>query len=75
MDNTADAWMQDFDALDQKEIRWAQLYDSDEFRHRTTGANDLRLISRLAAKLRHYEALLNDHAIPLDLTPGAEDHA
>lgn len=75
MPEQADAWMQAFDPRQQKQIKWAQSYDTDEYRHGDNGHNDKLIIAKMAEKLRHYEALLNDHAIPLDLTPGAEDHA
>jgi hypothetical protein len=75
MDNPTDIWMEDFDPRQQKQIKWAQAYDTDEFRHGDNGHNDKLIIAKMAAKLTHYEGLLNDHGIPLDLTPGAEDHA
>jgi len=68
-------WMQHLDEHQQKQVRFAQVYTLPEFSHRTPGASDLTLISKLAATATRYEALLREHAIPLDLRPGAEDHA
>lgn len=68
-------WMTHLDEHQQKQIRFAQMYTTPEFSHRTPGASDLTLLSKMASELTRYEALLVEHGIPLDLTPGAEDHA
>lgn len=73
MDHTQ--WMLALDDQQQKQVRFAQIYTLPEFSHRAPGASDLRLISSMAAELNRYEALLVEHGIPLDLTPGAVDHA
>jgi len=68
-------WIAQLDEQQQKQIRFAQVYTLPEFLHCTPGASDFTLISKLAATATRYEALLREHGIPLDLTPGAEDHA
>jgi len=72
MDHTQ--WMSKFDDRQQKQIRFAQVYDTVDFRHGDNGHNDKLIIAKQAAELSRYEALLVEHGIPLDLTPGAEDH-
>lgn len=45
-------WFKVLNDRDQKRIKFALLYDTDEFRHGANGHNDLMLISRLATLVK-----------------------